>query len=286
MNTTLLVSFTILASLGFSDTVPPPKEEKAEETIRIVDQLLPGDALDRMSNAPHKVHIVRLPAGKIYLVTMIRKDNSQALNPFLRIEDSEFKQLAPFAVRIKFTLPKDDEYRFIATGNGSGEYVLKIAPFNSATIKKHEPGKVHDVGKDGIEYESTIAGTDAKYVGRTGSFAKVFEVNLTKDRTYTIDMESTQFDAYLFLENSERQVLAQDDDSGGNLNARILFQAPADGVYRIITTTFAQGASGTFTLRQFSRIDRRVAEMWPGSRYSVTPEYRTGSSVLPWVAHP
>lgn len=249
MNTIVLLSLTLLAPLGLPDPVPPAKEDKAEDTIRIADQLLPGDAPDRMSNGPHKVHIVRLSAGKTYLVTMTRKDTKQPLNPFLRIEDSEFKQLVPFTTRTKFTPPKDDDYRFIATGHGSGEYVLKIAPFNSAKIKKHEPGKVHNVGKDGLEYDSTLTAADAKDVRRQGSFAKVFEVNLTKGRTYTIDMESTQFDAYLRLEDNGRKNLAEDDDSGGNLNAHIIFQAPADGTYRIIATTFAAGAKGAFTLR-------------------------------------
>ena len=66
-------------------------------------------------------------------------------------------------------------------------------------------------------------------------------------QTYTIDLKST-WDNFLRLENAQGQQLAQDDDSGGNLNARIVFRAPEDGYYRIIVTTFAQGASGNYTL--------------------------------------
>ena len=51
------------------------------------------------------------------------------------------------------------------------------------------------------------------------------------------------------LENAAGQQLAQDDDSGGMLNARIVFSAPADGWYRIIVTSFSPKASGNYTLR-------------------------------------
>ncbi len=241
----------LLSSFGLSDQAPPAQKDKADETILIADKLFDNDAPDRMWNRPCKVHVVHLPANKTYIVTMTKKDNKQQLNPFFRIEDSEFKQIVGLNMaRARFTTSKDDDYRFICTSNwGNGEYVLKIAPYASAKLKKHEPGKVHDIGRDGLEYDSTLAASDAKDVRRQGMFAKVFEVNLVKGKTYTVDMESTQFDAYLRLENSERQQLAEDDDSGGNLNARIIFQAPADGVYRIITTTFAPGARGNFTLR-------------------------------------
>jgi hypothetical protein len=40
---------------------------------------------------------------------------------------------------------------------------------------------------------------------------------------------------------------AEDDDSGGGLNARITFRAPADGIYRIRATSFNNGR-GPFTL--------------------------------------
>jgi HEAT repeat protein len=68
-------------------------------------------------------------------------------------------------------------------------------------------------------------------------------------QTYTIDLLSTGWDNYLRLENGQGQQLAEDDDSGGNLNARIVFRAPADGSYRIIVTSYAGGASGSYTLK-------------------------------------
>lgn len=69
----------------------------------------------------------------------------------------------------------------------------------------------------------------------------------THGKRYTIDLVSRDFDAYLRLEDSTGKQLAEDDDSGGNLNARIVFQAPKDDTYWIIATTFL-GGTGNYTL--------------------------------------
>jgi tetratricopeptide (TPR) repeat protein len=78
----------------------------------------------------------------------------------------------------------------------------------------------------------------------------IFQVRLKAGVRYQIDMVSPDpkaLDPYLYLQDSERTTLAENNDSGGNLNARITFRAPADGVYRIRATSF-NGGRGPFTL--------------------------------------
>ena len=78
----------------------------------------------------------------------------------------------------------------------------------------------------------------------------IFKVLLKANVSYVIDMVSPDpkaLDPYLVLQDSQRKTLAEDNDSGGNLNARIVFRAPADGVYRIRPTSF-NGGRGPFTL--------------------------------------
>src|SRR5205814_1343809 len=65
--------------------------------------------------------------------------------------------------------------------------------------------------------------------------------------TWEINLKSTDFDAYLRLEDSAGKQLAEDDDSGGNLDSKIVFKAPKDDTYKIIATTFAP-ATGNYTL--------------------------------------
>ena len=71
-----------------------------------------------------------------------------------------------------------------------------------------------------------------------GSRAKLIQVKLQKDKTYAIQLNSNQFDPYLRLMDPKGNTIAIDDDSGGNLNARIDIKAPVTGVYGIVVTTF------------------------------------------------
>ena len=66
-------------------------------------------------------------------------------------------------------------------------------------------------------------------------------VDLKKGKTYRIDMTSTEIDSSLRLEDEAGKMLAQDEDGGGGLNARIDFRPQADGKYRIQATTYAGG---------------------------------------------
>jgi hypothetical protein len=79
------------------------------------------------------------------------------------------------------------------------------------------------------------------------SHRKVYDVMLKAGRTYVIDMVSSEFDAYLRLEDPDGKQLAQDDDGGGQLNARIVFTAPRDGTYHIIATSLEEDV-GRYTV--------------------------------------
>jgi serine/threonine protein kinase len=78
----------------------------------------------------------------------------------------------------------------------------------------------------------------------------VFLVRLKAGVRYQFDLVSPDpkmLDPYLVLQDAERKTLAEDDDSGGHLNARIVHRAPADGVYRLRASSF-NGGRGPFTL--------------------------------------
>ncbi len=66
----------------------------------------------------------------------------------------------------------------------------------------------------------------------------VHRLELKKGNSYVIDLISRDFDAFLRLEDMYENELATDDDSGGNLNARIHFTPRQSGPYKIIATTF------------------------------------------------
>jgi len=67
--------------------------------------------------------------------------------------------------------------------------------------------------------------------------SKVYVVKMQSGRRYQIDHMSKAFDAYLRLGDPDGKEVARDDDSGGNLNARIIYNCPRDGEYRIHATS-------------------------------------------------
>jgi predicted Zn finger-like uncharacterized protein len=77
---------------------------------------------------------------------------------------------------------------------------------------------------------------------------KAFPVKLEAGKTYAISMNSTAFDTFLRLENPKGMQVAEDDDSGGDLNARIIYRSTVSGVFRIICTSFKANSVGPFQL--------------------------------------
>jgi len=99
---------------------------------------------------------------------------------------------------------------------------------------------VHDVGA-GLKLSGQLN-------RNTGTL--IYQVRLEKDVEYVIDLTSPDpkaLDPYLLVSDDKNKQLAEDADSGGNQNARLVFRAPADGVYRLHATSYNQG-QGDFTL--------------------------------------
>lgn len=81
-----------------------------------------------------------------------------------------------------------------------------------------------------------------------GKHHHVYTVRLEEGKTYHIDMTSDEVDAYLFLIDSNNQIVVEDDDGGEDLDARIVFRPQRTGDFRIEATNFLNRETGTYTL--------------------------------------
>jgi peroxiredoxin len=108
-------------------------------------------------------------------------------------------------------------------------------------------GGAKDKGKfKDLKFDGVLRQDDERDPSRNTP-RKVHMVTLNAGQRYTIDMIGNGFDAYLRLEDKAGKELAEDDDSGGGLNAQIVFNCTKDGEYRVICT--CQGnANGKYTL--------------------------------------
>ncbi len=104
----------------------------------------------------------------------------------------------------------------------------------------------------GQDVTGTLQTTDCRL--SDGSFADIYSFAGFSGQQIAITLDSTAFDAYLFLLSSAAAVLAENDDGGGGTNARIpatsgFFTLPSTGLYLIAANSFGPGETGAYTLR-------------------------------------
>ncbi len=231
---------------------------RPEQPVTIEGQLNAGEAADPVTMRPAKHHLVPLRKGHVYLIDMMSTD----FDAFLRIENPAGVQLAQdddsggnLNARIRMVAPDDGNFKIIATAFafakvGPGKYTVKVQPLGLPDVRSSGGDKqVHAVGPGGLALEGGLGKDDPRDTVRKTSPCRIYQVRLSAGKTYKIDLESREFDTYLRVENAATQELAKDDDGGEGTNSRLAFRAPHDGVYRVIATSFAAGAAGSYRLR-------------------------------------
>jgi len=104
--------------------------------------------------------------------------------------------------------------------------------------------------KSTVAVGSTASGTinfaGCQYIDAT--FADVYQINLSSDTTIDLRLNSGDFDAYLVILDAKGNVVDQDDDSGGNTNARIVRLLPAGTYYAVAKPFGDYTAQGNYSL--------------------------------------
>jgi hypothetical protein len=180
------------------------------------------------------VHKVELQAGKIYSV-VLESNCPEASFPFVE----------SYPVNLKVFLadkPQNEIMYLVPTK--SGPYTLVVAsPVNSQVQQVVDYSlsvkPAPEADKPVMKHKVSITDKDPvySYMGNKTRH-KVYTIAMKADYYYVIDLVATgKEDPYLYLENADKKVVDQDDDSGGELNARIMYRPLKDGDYRIIATT-------------------------------------------------
>lgn len=149
----------------------------------------------------------------------------------------------------------NDLAKVVASAGANGVAHLLVTSFDESVgkfnLKAREfaikgEAKPREVGQKPLEITDNINQNDNTELGKLG---KTYSVTLKAGQTYQIDLSSANNDSYLYLFDAKTKLLAQDDDSGGDLHSRITFRCERDGVYHIIATTLGGDETGEFTLR-------------------------------------
>ncbi|CAD5909684.1 trypsin-like peptidase domain-containing protein [Planktothrix agardhii] len=81
------------------------------------------------------------------------------------------------------------------------------------------------------------------------SFYHVYAFEGKAGQQVTIEMNSNEIDSYLILLTEDGEELAQDDDGGGEKNAKITTTLPKDGTYLLLVNSYEAGEAGVYRLR-------------------------------------
>ncbi len=106
--------------------------------------------------------------------------------------------------------------------------------------------KVKEMEKP-FQVKGTFSKDDPRDAQRKGP-SQLHTFKMDAGKVYVIDMVSTDFDSYLRLLDPKGNQLEEDDDSGGNLNSRIIFNCTKDGEYKLVCTSFGAEAKGSYVL--------------------------------------
>ncbi|MBP0000280.1 MAG: trypsin-like peptidase domain-containing protein [Cyanobacteria bacterium SID2] len=97
----------------------------------------------------------------------------------------------------------------------------------------------------------------------------------------SIDMISQDLDSYLILLDPNGEDIAQDDDGGGQQNARIRVRLPESGTYLLLANSYSGGESGNYRLTLRSNTGGVESGVQSGSILNERGELRMGDDVLP-----
>jgi hypothetical protein len=81
------------------------------------------------------------------------------------------------------------------------------------------------------------------------TYLQVWELPLQAGERATVDLLSSDFDAFLYLVGPGIEGAAFDDDSAGACDARLTFTASESGTFRVAVNTVLSGSVGSYRLR-------------------------------------
>jgi Tol biopolymer transport system component len=98
----------------------------------------------------------------------------------------------------------------------------------------------------------SLTTSDCKLSG-TNRYYDVYSFNGVAGQQVSASMDSSSFDTYLYLTNSNNQVLAEDNNSGPGTNSRIVglsgyYTPPSTGIYFLWASSATDNATGSYTV--------------------------------------
>lgn len=127
----------------------------------------------------------------------------------------------------------------VLSGFGIGWYLLLASPAKAQSNTVHQLGVLESA-------DSTLS---------DGSYFDSYEIAGSAGQRVTISLDSSEFDTFLGLLDSEGNLIASNDDANdSNPNSFTSAVLPNDGTYTVVATSYQPSANGGYrlTMRNFS----------------------------------
>ena len=173
-------------------------------------------------------------------------------NSLTRNDDSGEKCNA----RLTFVPPATGNYRIYANSSAQaelGEYKLTLTRGRAAAAADtvcRGFGRVAGL----IEVGQTTTGnltSDDPELSSDSTYYQRWVLPVRANQSFTVDLVSDDFDAYVWLTRGRGDKIIDNDDGGGGCNARLVYTAPDDHPLRVVVNTASRPRrqTGRFTLR-------------------------------------
>ncbi|NJO40098.1 MAG: hypothetical protein HC865_05355 [Cyanobacteria bacterium RU_5_0] len=139
--------------------------------------------------------------------------------------------------RLHIRLPMAGAYQIIVLADSIDPN--KASGF-SLTVKR-------DINFYTLDESSTLSDGSDK-LQSDSSPIETYQIEGNQGDVVTIEANSPDFDPYLFLLDAQGNVIASDDDSGGNFNSSIEMELPQSGNYMIVVNTYNPNGRGRYRL--------------------------------------
>lgn len=109
----------------------------------------------------------------------------------------------------------------------------------------------------GQTVSTTLTVSDPVYAER-GTHYRGYSFSGAAGDRVELRVASESMDTYLILLGPDGLEVARDDDSGGNLDARVVVSLPSAGPYTLVATTFGAGATGDLSVFVDTYVERPI----------------------------
>ena len=236
-------------TLALSERVAPrqPRPGRISVGGDVSGRLTSGDAEDEDGNV-FDAYAFRANAGDRVAV-LLESDDFDPVVRVGRMVNGGFVQ----AARNDDGAGKGLNSYLVFTAPQAGEYVIQAASISSGaegdyrlTLEQGPPAPQSRSIAIGDEVRGRLDEDSPK--SDSGASADLYRFTGRAGQRVAISLNADDFDSYLELFDANHNSLATDDDSGGELNARLTFVLPEDGDYLIEARGFSD-ASGPYDLK-------------------------------------